>query len=154
MPVMTMRDEREKLKRVSPLLLTTVLPTEWTREKVEYTRADGSIGKVLLPTHAAGSVEHILYCLTEFLEAANEYGWQGQVRFQKYRKTLRENARTKWDLSVAAGPHNFQIASFFQNIWHMVAQMAGPQAYDKFVDYMHHVKKPASMDPSTLVDQA
>jgi hypothetical protein len=86
------------------------------------------------------------------LEAANEYGWQGQVRFQKYRKTLRGNARTKWDLSVAAGPQNFQIAFFFQNIWHMVAQMASPQAYDKFVDSMHHIKKPASIDPSALVD--
>jgi hypothetical protein len=56
MPVMTVRDEREKLKKVSPLLITTVLPTERTREKVEYTRADGSIGKVLLPMHAAESV--------------------------------------------------------------------------------------------------
>jgi hypothetical protein len=36
----------------------------------------------------------------------------------------------------------------------MIAQMAGPQAYDKFVEYMHHVKKPASMNPSTLVDRA
>jgi hypothetical protein len=116
MPVMTVRDEREKMKRVSPLLIPTELPTEWTREKVEYTRADGTIGKVLLLTHAAESVEHILYCLTEFLEAANEYGWQGQIRFQKYRKTLTGNARTKWDLSVAPGPQNFQIASFFQNI--------------------------------------
>jgi hypothetical protein len=100
----------------------------------EYTRADGTIGKVLLPsTHAAEPVEHILYCLMEFLEAAHEYGWQGQVRFQKqYRKTLTGNARTKWDLSVAAGPHT----------------------YDKFVEYMHHVKIPASMDPSTLVDRA
>jgi hypothetical protein len=34
----------------------------------------------------------------------------------------------------------------------MIIKMAGPQAYDKFVEYMHHVKKPASMDPSTLVD--
>jgi hypothetical protein len=78
----------------------------------------------------------------------------GPSEIPKYRKTLRGNARTKWDLSVAAGHQNFQIASFFQNIQHMVAQMAGPQAYDKFVDYMHHVKKPASMDPSTLVDRA
>jgi hypothetical protein len=75
MPVLTVKDEREKMKRVSPLLITTVLPTEWTREKVEYTRADGTIGKVLLPTHAAQSVVHILYCLMEFLEAAHEYGW-------------------------------------------------------------------------------
>jgi hypothetical protein len=110
-------------------LITTVLLMEWTREKVEYTRADGSIGKELLPMHAAESVEHILYCLTEFMEAANEYGWQGQVRFQKYRKTLRGNACTKWDLSVAAGPQNFQLVSFLQNIRYMVvAQMAGPKA--------------------------
>jgi hypothetical protein len=89
------------------------------------------------------------------MEAANEYGWQGQVRFQKYRKTLRGNARTKWDLSVAAGPQNFQLVSFLQNICHMVAQMAGPQAYDKFVTYMHHpVKKPTTMAASTLVDRA
>jgi hypothetical protein len=64
------------------------------------------------------------------------------------------NARTKWDLSVAAGPQNFQIASFFQNIRHMIAQMASPQAYDKFVEYIYHVKKPPSMDPSRLVDRA
>jgi hypothetical protein len=103
--------------------------------------------------HAAESVEHILYCLTEFMEAANEYAWQGQVRFQKYRKTLRVNARTKWDLSVAAGPQNFQLVSFLQNICHMVAQMAGSQAYNKFVEYMHHVNKPTTMAPSTLVDR-
>jgi hypothetical protein len=81
---MTVKDEREKTKRASPLLITTVLPTEWTREKVEYTRADGTIGKVLLLTHAAKSVEHILYCLMEFLEAAanEQYGWKAQqVRF-------------------------------------------------------------------------
>jgi hypothetical protein len=63
---MSVRDERKKLKTVSPLLITTELTTAWTREKVEYTREDGSIGKILLPTHAAESVEHILYCLTEF----------------------------------------------------------------------------------------
>jgi hypothetical protein len=114
MPVMTVRDEREKMKRVSPLLITPVLPTEWTREKVEYTRADGTIGKVLFPTHAAESVEHILYCLTEFLVAAHEYGWQGQIRFQKYRKTLTGNARTKWDLSVAAGPQTFTLLLSFR----------------------------------------
>jgi hypothetical protein len=33
MPVMSVRDEREKLKRVSPLLITTELPTAWTRKK-------------------------------------------------------------------------------------------------------------------------
>jgi hypothetical protein len=32
--------------------------------------------------------------------------------------------------------------------------MAGPQAYDKLVEYMHHVKKPTTMAPSTLVDHA
>jgi hypothetical protein len=36
----------------------------------------------------------------------------------------------------------------------MIAQTASPQAYDKFVEYMHHVKKPPSMDPSALVDRA
>jgi hypothetical protein len=70
MPVMIVRDEREKLKRVSPLLITTELPTAWTREKVEYTRQDGSIGKVLLPTHTAESTEKVLYCLTEFNSTA------------------------------------------------------------------------------------
>jgi uncharacterized short protein YbdD (DUF466 family) len=50
------------------------------------------------------------------------------------------------------GLKNFQLVSFLQNIHHMVAQMAGPQAYDKFVEYMHHVKKPTTMAPSTLVD--
>jgi hypothetical protein len=32
----------------------------------------------------------------------------------------------------------------------MIAQMAGPQAYDKFVEYMHHVKKPASNGPFNI----
>jgi hypothetical protein len=41
MPVMSVRDEREKLKRVSPLWITTELPTEWTTEKMEYTRDKG-----------------------------------------------------------------------------------------------------------------
>jgi hypothetical protein len=124
------------------------------QEKVECTSANVLLARYCVLHMWQESVEHILYCPTEFLEAANEYGWQGQVRFQKYRKTLTGNATTKWDLSVAGGPQNFQIASFFQNLCHMIAQMAGPQAYDKFVKYMHHVKKPASMDPSTLVDRA
>jgi hypothetical protein len=71
----------------------------------------------------------------------------GPSQISEYRKTLRGNAHTKWDLSVAAGPQNFQLVSFLQNIHHMVAQMAGPQAYDKVVEYMHHVKKPTTMAP-------
>jgi hypothetical protein len=43
MPVMSVRDEREKLKSDSPLLLTTELPTAGTREKMEYTREEGSV---------------------------------------------------------------------------------------------------------------
>jgi hypothetical protein len=67
-------------------------------------------------------------------------------------ENLTRNARTKWNLSVAAGPQNFQLASFFQNVRYMIAQMADPQAYEKFVVYAS-CKKPASMDPSTLVDR-
>jgi hypothetical protein len=63
---MSVRDEREKLKRVSPLLITTELLPSMDQEQVEYTREDGFIDKVLLRTHAAESLEQVLYCLTEF----------------------------------------------------------------------------------------
>jgi hypothetical protein len=154
MPVTTVRDEREKLKRVSPFVLIPSLPTDWPKTKVEYTRADGSIGKHELPTHSAESVEHILYCLTEFNEAAGRFGWQGQERFQKYRDTLVGNARTKWDFAVQAGPQNHQQATFNQNIRYMITQMVGTQAYDNLLEYLKHAKKPTSMDPSTLIDRA
>jgi hypothetical protein len=69
MPVMTVHDKREKMNRISPLLVTTELPTEWTGKK---RNAPGQMvsGKVLLPTHAAESVEQVLYCLTEFNSTA------------------------------------------------------------------------------------
>jgi hypothetical protein len=109
MPVMTVRDEREKMKRVSPLL---VLPTEWTREKVEYTRVARWYDWQGFASYTCSRVCGTHSLLPDgVLGGSQEYGWQGQVRFQKYRKTLTGNARTKLDLSVAAGPQNFQLAS-------------------------------------------
>jgi hypothetical protein len=45
MLVMTVRDERKKLKRVSPLLITPELSTAWTREQVECTMANGLLAR-------------------------------------------------------------------------------------------------------------
>ena len=148
----TIHDEREKAKKLSPLLVTTKLPEEWTDVKVEYERADGSIGKEYLPTHQAESAEHMLYCLDEFNNAATEHNWVGNTRFVKYRKTLRGAARTKFDAARASNPGN-NVAVFRTCIRTMIASIVGNQSHSNFVSYMQVVKKPTGMTVPEFVER-
>jgi hypothetical protein len=149
----TIFEEREKLRRCSPLLITTTFPEEWQMNKIEFTRPDGTIGKQSLPTTQMESTEHILYCLTEFNEAALEYSWQGQARFVKYRQTPRGTARTTWDQVLQLGQQNFQVATFNNAIRRMIGQMTGNLGFANFMQYVEHVKKPLKMTPAILVNR-
>jgi hypothetical protein len=147
----TSHGAREKAKRVSPLLLTTEMPDEWTMVKVEFTRADGTIGKHSLPSTSAPNPEHLLYVLFEFHEACTQHGWQGQERFQKFRELLLGNAKTQWDLARAQGPPNYQAATFDAAIRRMIGTLSGSrEAYDNFMTYLRQVKKPNSMEPAQV----
>ena len=147
----TVLELREQAKRMTPLTLVSNIQKEDLSEvKVEYTRADGSIGKVALPRSDYSSAENLLYCLKEFQEAADEYNWAGQVRFQKYRKTLVGDARETWDAAVAVGPQNHQLATFQLAIREVIRGIAGVGSYDHLIEYMEAAKKPHNMTPSQL----
>ena len=148
----TVQEEREKLKRLSPLLVTTELPESWTEVKLEFTRENGTIGKESLPTTKAESAEHILYCLTEFNKAAEEHGWAGAVRFTKYRKTLKGAATTKFDAARNENPGN-NIASFRACIRHMIKTICGREGHTNFTQYMQHVKKPKNMEVADFIER-
>ena len=151
MAPVTIREAREQAKRLTPLeLISKVKKEDLPEVKVEYIRADGSVGKCTLPSSDYSSVENLLYCLKEFQEAATEYNWNGQVRFNKYRKTLVGDARETWDSAIAAGPANHQLATFNLAIREVIRGIAGLGSYDHLMEYMESAKKPIGMSPSQL----
>lgn len=93
-------DERARDKKLTPLSLTTEFPHPWPEVKVKYDLPGGNESTERLPTNQCESVEHLLYCLTEYNNKATERGWNGQARFNKWRDTLRGIACTRWDASV------------------------------------------------------
>ena len=145
---------REGARRTTPLSLACELPETWTMVKVEFTRADGSFGNHLLPTHSNQSVEHILYCLTAYRRAATQHNWNGAALFNKYSETLVGNAVTQWENARAqqGGPNN--AANFNGAVRRMIARIAGPQACDNFMDCIRSEKKTHKTPPAELVGRA
>ena len=108
----TVYEIREQNKLLSPILVTSKRPTDQATAKLDYTRADNTVGKKSLPTTYGSMIEQTLYVLTEFENAADQYAWQGALRFTQFREVLTGNARTEWDTALSTQPANRTIAIF------------------------------------------
>ena len=147
-----MQEEREKHKKVSPLLLTTELPEVWNMTTIEVQRVDGSYSQVQLPTTMALTPEHLLYVLFEFKNKAKVYGWNGAEVFEKFHELLTGNARTQWDVIRSSSPPSTTRENFERTVQAMVSNLAGSkQSYDNFLNYLNHAKKPMTMNPSVFI---
>ena len=102
---------REQNKLLSPIVVTSEpRPTDQATAKLDYTRADNTVGKKSLPTTDGTMIEQTLYVLTEFENAADQYAWQGALRFTQFREVRTGNARTEWDTALAAQPANCNLS--------------------------------------------
>jgi hypothetical protein len=84
---------------------------------------DSTKKKVKVPTPDLDSLEQVLYCYDEFLEAARKLRLEGDESFELYRDMLRGHAQTTWDVITNALParqdcneKNFQ--SYFSINYH------------------------------------
>jgi hypothetical protein len=146
----TTQELREKAKQKSPFMLQSELPEELETTKLEYERPDGSYGKQTVYVTKGASVEHILFCLKEFMEAARRRNWQGQERFEKYRDTLVGNAKVEWDSARTQVPNLYNLEVFNQQVRVMISQKCGRKSYDNFIKYLQTVKKPMTMEPEQV----
>jgi hypothetical protein len=120
-------------------------------EKVEYQRIDGTWSKVQLYSSDFSSCENILACYEHFHEKAREHDWAGQMRFIKWRASLLPAARSIWTSVVAAGPNNYQAATFFLALRTVLSRVAGRGAYEHLKYYLDAAKKPRKMSSAELV---
>ena len=149
----TVQEIRQQNKLLSPLLVTSERPTNQETVKLDYTRADQTVGKKTLPTTDGSTLEQTLYVITEFQEAATQSGWDAALRFTRFREVLTGNARTEWDTALAAQPANRNLAVFQDTVREMIKVKTGHGSFQSFVEYLSMLKKPNSMAPGEFISR-
>ena len=152
---LTIAQQRERFARKTPFRLDYKLP-ELQFTKVEYDRADGTIAKRELPVvQELEEPELFCYCLKEFNTVANDLGWNGLLKFQRYRRTLAGAVKDEWDNIRAQqeDPNDVQEITFLANVRAMLSTITGPKSYENFMNYLSIAKKPRSMTPKHAVSR-
>jgi len=141
-------ERRAQLESRAPLTLVTTLEVEEipTVELV-MNYDDSTIKKVKVPTHDLESLEQVLYCYYEFLEAARKLRLEGDEWFEFYRDTLRGHARTAWDVITDGVParddrneRTFKVAFRL-----FVTTIVDETAHRSLLEYLRTTVKPRNM---------
>ena len=104
---------------------------------------DGLKKKVKVPTHDLESVEQVLYCFHEFLEAARKLALEGAEWFEFYRDTVRGHARSAWDLLSTEVNEDNRTEDIFRTTFRaFVATIVDESAHCTLMEYLRATVKP------------
>ena len=145
-------EKRAQLETRSPLTLVTTLEVDdIPTVELAMTYDDGTKKKVKVPTHELESVEQVLYCFHEFLEAARKLSLDGAEWFEFYRDTLRGHARSAWDLlSNVVDEADRTEAAFRTTFRAFVATIVDETAHRTLLEYLRATVKPRTMSVMEL----
>lgn len=141
---------REEYATLSPFkLMSTLKPSEMAKVKVEYERADETIGKKEMYAARGETVEELCFVFKEFQNAAQSYNWQAETRFIKFREVLEDTARDDWDNAIEDRVNNNEntFNSCFRT---MIKRRSGDNAYDNLINYLQVAKKASDMTPAQV----
>jgi hypothetical protein len=130
----------------TPLNLLSDLPTEIPKVKLNIPTIGGNTEKREVPTSNGDSAELHFYALREYNEMADQLQFNAADHWTHYRSTQTEPLRSQWDSMVVGMP---------RTIWNCNAQVTAltatsvrEDAYEKFQDHLHVVKKPKILTPT------
>jgi hypothetical protein len=90
--------------RAPPFTLVTTLEVDDIPTTELLLNYNDSTKNMIVLTHDLESLEQVLYCIYEFLEAARKLRLEGDKWFELYQDTLRSHARTALDIITNALP--------------------------------------------------
>lgn len=145
-------ERRAQLETRSPLtLLTTIEIDDIPTADLSMNYDDGTKKKVKVPTHDLESVELVLYCFHEFMEAARKLFIDNAEWFEYYRDTLRGHARTAWDLLANEVDMNRRNEVTFRNTFRSyIATIVDETAHRSLMEYLRSTVKPRTMSVMEL----
>jgi hypothetical protein len=140
-------ERRAQLESRAPLTLVTTLEIdEIPTAELMITFDDTTFKKVMVPTHDLESLEQVLYCYHEFLEAARKLNLDNAEWFDYYRDTLRGHARIAWDvLANATLPRNRNERTFKATFRLFITTIVDETAYRSLMEYLRTTVKPRNM---------
>ena len=146
-------EQRAQLESRAPLALVTTLEID-DIPTVELTMNynDGQKKKVKAPTHDLKSLEQVLFCFQEFLEAARKLHLDGVEWFDYYRDTLHGHERTALDLiATAALEVNRNEEQFWTAYRSFVSTIVDEAAHRLLMDYLQSTVKPWNISVMEVV---
>ena len=108
---------------------------------------DSTKKKVKVPTPDLDSLEQVLYCYDEFLEAARKLRLEGDEWFEIYRDKLRSHAQTALEVITNALParQDRNERTFRATFGLFITLIVDETAHRSLMDYVRTTVKPRNM---------
>jgi hypothetical protein len=117
------------------------------------TYLDGRTEKREVPSTDGTSIEEIIYCLKEFLEAAAAFDFDtGYELFTNFRRILGSSAKDDWDYIIQHIPNHTPVL-FYAAIEQWKQEIVLPSAQQTMVDYLKKISKPRNMSVEAFLNR-
>lgn len=154
-PTIVSMSDFQRLKLESPFHLEKAMDEEtMVYKKVIIDTPGGRQYKVNVPQlrFDKGS-EHVMYCMDECLDLATTYAFNNNENWVHFRSILGATERQQWDALIPAAGAARTAAAFTTAKRDLLLKHFRRTSYQKFVDYIRVVRKPATMGARELANR-